>query len=46
MNVIDRKEYNVFDVIENKTFIGMKKKDVEVVVREKYTQLNHIQIFF
>ncbi len=32
MNVIDRKENNVLDIIENKNFQSMKKKEVEVVV--------------
>lgn len=32
MNLIDRKEYNVLEIIDNKNFISMKKKDVEVVV--------------
>jgi hypothetical protein len=33
MNLIDRKEYNPSEIIENKNFINMKKKEVEVVVK-------------
>ncbi len=32
MNTIDRKEYNVLEIIDNKNFLSMKKKDVEIVV--------------
>ena len=42
MNTVDRKEYNLLEIIDNKNFIGMKKKEVEVVVSD--LKMNKINI--
>jgi hypothetical protein len=36
MNLIDRKEYNVVEISRNKDFENMKKKEVEIIVKELF----------